>query len=504
MLSVHEHLSATQLATQLSKVATHSRDQTGGRRRHPSPGPAATPSPARVRLTETCKVLSNAIISALNFAAGDIAVSCDWLDPPEDGTENGEKAREDSATAANKLKAQIRAALNDLERRLSGIIDAGDFSGATPDNLATPTPSSPVAPATPVTPRTVVFEDQMTSSDWLDDEDRFRIAFYMIALLDLAKDATALLEYAVKLRTDSAGTPKRWIFPSIVWPWTRVTPESPILPTSELSFLIFIKEEVFQPPENMAELKNTTAFDGSMHTSCLRDGPTNTEYCILTTQSPASPRRASRRMSPTTTSTTSTLSARCCARRRGRARTAGTCVRARQQRGGRCGTGVKLFLVRTRLTRTRRRADNAGRVAISQALHQLKHSRHVHFALKQTVGISLLSLPAFLALGDDGRSWYDASRGPWMVVSFMYVIEVTTGATLRIGFYRMLGTFIGAVVGYIVSISIRAAVVGLVNTQCVLIAGENPYGLVALSTACAVPISYCMLFTSVAPLGVIT
>jgi len=38
-----------------------------------------------------------------------------------------------------------------------------------------------------------------------------------------------------------------------------------------------------------------------------------------------------------------------------------------------------------------------------------------------------------------------------MVVSFMYVIEVTTGATMRIGFYRMLGTFIGAVVGYIVS-----------------------------------------------------
>lgn len=90
-------------------------------------------------------------------------------------------------------------------------------------------------------------------------------------------------------------------------------------------------------------------------------------------------------------------------------------------------------------------------MAISHALHQLKHSRHVHFALKQTVGISLLSLPAFLELGNAGRSWYDEWRGAWMVISFMYVIEVTTGATLRIAFYRMLGTFIGAVVGYIVS-----------------------------------------------------
>lgn len=91
------------------------------------------------------------------------------------------------------------------------------------------------------------------------------------------------------------------------------------------------------------------------------------------------------------------------------------------------------------------------RVLISQGFHTLKHSRHVHFALKQTIGISLLSLPAFLPLGNPGRSWYDSTHGAWMVVSFMYVLEVTTGATLRVGFYRMCGTFIGAVVGFIVS-----------------------------------------------------
>lgn len=63
----------------------------------------------------------------------------------------------------------------------------------------------------------------------------------------------------------------------------------------------------------------------------------------------------------------------------------------------------------------------------------------------------MLSLPAFLPLGNPGRSWYDSSHGAWMVVSFMYVIEVTTGATMRMGFYRTIGTFIGASVGYVVS-----------------------------------------------------
>jgi hypothetical protein len=64
----------------------------------------------------------------------------------------------------------------------------------------------------------------------------------------------------------------------------------------------------------------------------------------------------------------------------------------------------------------------------------MKHSHHVLFALKQTIGISLLSVPAFMPEGNAGRHWYDKSRGAWMVVSFMYVLEVTTGATLRIGF----------------------------------------------------------------------
>lgn len=37
-----------------------------------------------------------------------------------------------------------------------------------------------------------------------------------------------------------------------------------------------------------------------------------------------------------------------------------------------------------------------------------------------------------------------------------------------------------------------------------MIAGVNPYGLVALATAASVPISYGILFTDVAPMAVVT
>lgn len=69
----------------------------------------------------------------------------------------------------------------------------------------------------------------------------------------------------------------------------------------------------------------------------------------------------------------------------------------------------------------------------------------------------------------------------------MYVLEVTTGATFRIGVYRIFGTFFGALTAFV----------------CTLIARENPYGLVALATACSVPIHYGMLFSKRAPLAVV-
>lgn len=163
-------------------------------------------------------MLSNAIVAALSFSSEEISTACDW---------NRNRIDYQGPSAAE-LKSQLQSARNDLEKRLSGIIDT--HIEATNQNLLVPDS----VPATPVTPRGVVFEDEMTTADWLDDEDRFRIAFYMIALLDLAKDATRLLAYSEHLRLESTKH-KRLILPTIMWPWTKVTPETPLLPPRKLS-----------------------------------------------------------------------------------------------------------------------------------------------------------------------------------------------------------------------------------------------------------------------------
>jgi hypothetical protein len=91
------------------------------------------------------------------------------------------------------------------------------------------------------------------------------------------------------------------------------------------------------------------------------------------------------------------------------------------------------------------------RVFISHCIHHLKHSRHGQFALKMSVGVTLLSIPALLSPDSNGREWYRTSRGAWMVVSYMYVLEVHTGAILKIAVQRAIGTFLGSLAAFIVS-----------------------------------------------------
>lgn len=93
-----------------------------------------------------------------------------------------------------------------------------------------------------------------------------------------------------------------------------------------------------------------------------------------------------------------------------------------------------------------------------------------------------------------------------MVVSYMFVLEDTTGAILKVGFLRGLGTFIGAIMGYVVSCKFRfiTSSAEIAPIKCVVIAKRNAYGLVVLATACSVPISYNVLFASLPGLGVAT
>jgi hypothetical protein len=67
------------------------------------------------------------------------------------------------------------------------------------------------------------------------------------------------------------------------------------------------------------------------------------------------------------------------------------------------------------------------------------------------VGVTLLSIPALLPANSVGREWFRTSRGAWMVVSYMYVLEVHTGAILKIAVQRAIGTFLGSLAAYIVS-----------------------------------------------------
>lgn len=74
-----------------------------------------------------------------------------------------------------------------------------------------------------------------------------------------------------------------------------------------------------------------------------------------------------------------------------------------------------------------------------------------------------------------------------MVISYVWVLETSTGATWRTGYLRLSGTIIGAIYAYLSW----------------LIARTNPYGLTALVTAADVPVTWVILKTTVQPLGVV-
>ena len=143
------------------------------------------------------------------------------------------------------------------------------------------------------------------------------------------------------------------------------------------------------------------------------------------------------------------------------------------------------------------------RLRLSGWERAIHHSPHLQHAFKNAAGVALLSLPVFLSPESSGTSipwllthsliislghkWFNATRGQWMVISYVWVLETNTGATWRTGYLRLAGTIIGAIYAYL----------------CCLIAGTNPYGLVALITAADIPVTWIVLKTTVQPLGVV-
>ena len=143
------------------------------------------------------------------------------------------------------------------------------------------------------------------------------------------------------------------------------------------------------------------------------------------------------------------------------------------------------------------------RLRLSGWERAIHHSPHLQHAFKNAAGVALLSLPVFLPpetsgtpiprllthslIFVPGHKWFDAARGQWMVISYVWVLETNTGATWRTGYLRLVGTIIGAIYAYL----------------CCLIARTNPYGIVALITAADVPVTWIILKTTVQPLGVV-
>lgn len=126
------------------------------------------------------------------------------------------------------------------------------------------------------------------------------------------------------------------------------------------------------------------------------------------------------------------------------------------------------------------------RIALARAMRSVRHSRHIRYATKLAFGVALLSLPAWLP---SGQQWYESQRGVWLIVTYIWVLETSTGATIRMSLFRTIGTISGAVYGLVAW----------------YISGQgNRYALAFLLALAEVPASYFIVATSKAqPIGIV-
>ncbi|KAH9025176.1 hypothetical protein EDB85DRAFT_2179551 [Lactarius pseudohatsudake] len=127
------------------------------------------------------------------------------------------------------------------------------------------------------------------------------------------------------------------------------------------------------------------------------------------------------------------------------------------------------------------------RLIFAACIRGVARSSHLQHAIKNSIGVALLSLPAFLPTGSSGQKWFSRTHGQWMIVSYVWVLETNTGATWRVAYLRITGTILGAVYAYITW----------------LICHANPYGLVVMVTLADLPISWIITRTEVPSLGVV-
>ncbi|CAO1631056.1 unnamed protein product [Sympodiomycopsis kandeliae] len=125
------------------------------------------------------------------------------------------------------------------------------------------------------------------------------------------------------------------------------------------------------------------------------------------------------------------------------------------------------------------------RYKVSHAYKSLKKSRHLKFAFKLTLGAALFSLPAYV---ESSRKWFSTDRGVWALISYLYVLETTSGATVRIAVCRVAGTIIGCLLGLIAS----------------EIAHQNAYATVFLLTLFLLPSAYLLTCSHIPVVGIVS
>jgi hypothetical protein len=90
------------------------------------------------------------------------------------------------------------------------------------------------------------------------------------------------------------------------------------------------------------------------------------------------------------------------------------------------------------------------RLSLSNSIRSIEHSPHLRHAFKNAAGVAILSIPAFLPTTSSGiytvfvflcfvfntffgisaPQWFKSHYGPWMLISYVWVLETNTGATV--------------------------------------------------------------------------
>ena len=82
----------------------------------------------------------------------------------------------------------------------------------------------------------------------------------------------------------------------------------------------------------------------------------------------------------------------------------------------------------------------SARLVAASFYRKISGSVHMQIAFKHALGVGLLCIPAFLPTESSGHKWFVDSHGQWMIISYCWVLDVTTGATWRIAYLRLVST----------------------------------------------------------------